>query len=160
MESDIRYDSIRSLLMQCTTACDLSTTHAAGERRPGTVGQPLPGVSVKVAPLPAEADEVTDSDVVEGGSLSSRTSGCTCISYSLAGTVSTVLVDTIQVNFLGVYSNDCLLVYYQNAQMHIQSCNDMLCAVQPECYACLELQHSVPKRTYVSYCESSVNNTK
>ena len=92
MESDIHYDSIRSLLMQCTTACDLSSTHAAGERRPGTVGQPLPGVSVKVAPLPADADEATDSDVVEGGSLSSRMSG-SCTSYSLAGTVSTFLVE-------------------------------------------------------------------
>ena len=162
MESDIHYDAIRSLLMQCTIACDLSSTHAAGERRPGTVGQPLPGVSVKVAPLPADADEATDSDVVEGGSLSSRTSGCTCIPYSLAGTVSTFLVDTSQVNFLGVYSNDCLLVYFQNVQMHIQSCDDVLCAVlvQPECYACLELQHSAPKKGILSYCEYSVNNNK
>lgn len=37
-----------------------------GERRPGTVGQPLPGVIVKVAPLPAEADEVTEDNFVEG----------------------------------------------------------------------------------------------
>ena len=38
----------------------------SGERRPGTVGQPLPGVIVKVAPLPAEADEATEGNLVEG----------------------------------------------------------------------------------------------
>ena len=29
----------------------------SGERRPGTVGLPLPGVTVKVAPVPEDAKE-------------------------------------------------------------------------------------------------------
>ena len=53
-------------------SCDPNITKAprlnAGERRPGTVGEPLPGVSVKVAHLPAGAEEgkEEDEDFVEG----------------------------------------------------------------------------------------------
>lgn len=44
----------------------------AGERRPGTVGLPLPGVSVKVAPLSDDAEDAKqDSADYHEGSVAS-----------------------------------------------------------------------------------------
>ncbi len=50
----------------------------SGDRRPGTVGVPLPGITVKVAPLPEESDQdkQNSAEFVDGMYFTSTMGRC------------------------------------------------------------------------------------
>ncbi len=51
---------------------------SSGDRRPGTVGVPLPGITVKVAPLPEESDQdkQNSAEFVDGMYFTSTMGRC------------------------------------------------------------------------------------